>query len=88
MQNIKRKENTVAFIGILLIDIILIIVFGSACVGLLLLIIGTIMRIAGKRKGNAGMHGTGRMLQLISLIFFVPLALLALFIGMLSVVQA
>ena len=87
MQNIKGKENTVAFIGILLIDIILIIVFGSACVGLLLLTIGTIMRIAGKRKGNAGMHGTGRMLQFISLIFFVPPALLGLFIGILSVVQ-
>lgn len=77
-----------AFIGILLIDIILMIVFGSACVGMLLLIIGTIIRAAGKRKGNAGMHGTGRVLQLISLIFFVLPALLGLFIGILAVVQA
>lgn len=77
-----------AFIGILFIDIILMIVFGSACVGLLRLIIGTIMRTSGKRRENAGMHGTGRVLQLISLIFFVLPALLGLFVGILAVVQA
>ena len=83
-----KKGNIMAFIGILFIDIILMIVFGSACVGLLLLIIGTIMRTAGKRRENAGMHGTGRVLQLISLIFFVLPALLGLFVGILAVVQA
>ena len=83
-----KKGNIMAFIGILFIDIILMIVFGSACVGLLLLIIGTIMRTAGKRKGNAGMHGTGRVLQLISLIFFVLPALFGLCVGILAVVQA
>ena len=77
-----------AFIGILIIDIVIMIVFGSACIGILGLIIGTIVRIAGRKKGNNKTRNIGRLIQFISFFCFIPLLIFVILLGILTLFQS